>query len=469
MDPAKFAAVQEELRERCRRFGDLGADFEALTEMLLRELGFIQVQQQSSGSQYGRDFSAFRDTNAGRESWFFECKNLERNVDVTMAAEKLIHHLHRNLAAFVIIGPSQLSNDLRDLLAASPFSFEVLDWTGENFVKAILACPTTRRRWFPDVDVDVSDSDASTYRSQIFAGSFPPARPLEIRLEPRDRPPYQKAFFLVGDELHEYDTDLNYQHALVLHNRGRGSIIVTSITVTTLSYRPLPQRLLVQMKMKGAYEPLTLVYRPSREPGDFVELLRGRMRQLQPGETEVHFTTLDGARLEGVYHLRVHASYLCAGQERREEVRDLRLCVCSSTLDPPSIERMRLWTWRGHYPGLARVVLARPDEELARIVALMGDNKLVYLGPVPHQEIGAGPENKAHARITIIPLNRVSETTADLLLEQATTVFDWGPSPNGESGPDDPHVEMRSKAEVLGLSLEEYARLRVQGLDIPAE
>lgn len=465
MDPAEFAAVQEKLRERCRRFDDLGQDFQSLCEMLLRELGFVQVQEQSSGSQNGRDFSAFRELSSGRESWFFECKNLEKNIDVTMAAAKLIHHLHRKLHAFVLIGPSQLSNDLRELLGNNPLAFPVVDWTAENFVRAMLASPVTRRHWFPEIDVVVSQEAADEHRRALFSAAFPPARPLEVRVEPLHSPPFQRAYFLDGDALQQFDTDLAYQHALVLHNQTRASMIVTAVSVTTIAYRPLPERILVQMKMKGAYEPLTLTYRPAATPGAATELLGGRMRQLAPGETELHYMTLEGAP-PGVYHLRVHVTYLHQGRERRDEVCDLRLCACVETLQPPTVQRLQLFTWRGHYPGLARIALSRTEKELTAVAALLGENKLVYLGPIPYAEMGAGPEQVAHARITVVPLLRVSDTEATMQLEDAIEHCDWGPSHFGERTPKDPQLEMRGKAEALGLSFEEYTRIKLHGAGV---
>lgn len=458
MTPEEFKTVQQTIRAVCAAFDNKGPDFEHLCEDLIRGLGFVQVQQQNSGIQFGRDFSAFRDTDRGRERWFFECKNLADNVTAALAAAKLIHHFdRRNLYAFVIMGPSQLSNELRDLLERNPFPFPVFDWTADSFVKAVLVVESVRHRWFPTITVVPQPNVLAAYRRDLLEVCLPPAAdPLEVRIEPRNQPPYQMAYFLREGELFEYTTDFEYEHRVMLHNRGRSAMLVTSIAVTTLSCEPLPDRLLVQMKMKGEYNPLHFAYSPA-STGSSVELLAPRMRQLQPGETELHFMKLVGCS-PGIYRLRVTATYVYEGQSTTTDATDLTLCACADVARPDSQQHLRLQTWRGHYRAAARIALARPQAEWKLIASVAAHDRILFLGPVPNAEIGRGPDRSVRARITIVPLV-VDSDGATLKLEEASELCDWGDAV-GDVAPGDPLVTARSHAELHGITVEEYMRRR---------
>jgi hypothetical protein len=283
--------------------------------------------------------------------------------------------------------------------------------------------------------------------------------PLEVQLRPRNDPPYQIAYFLRDGALHEYTTDFEYEHQVVLSNRGRSPLLVTSFSITTIAYDPLPSRMLVQMKFKGTFNPLFLPYRPEPVAGGRVELLAPHVRQLVPGETEIHFVKLESCP-PGIYTLRAAATYLFEGRTANIEVADLAVCVCAAEARSDSVERLLLRTWRGHYSGAARVALSRPAEEWQRIAELAGEARLLYLGPVPQAEIGRGGDRSVQARVTLVPLER-DDTGATLLLEQAQVVYDWGAAV-GDVGPDDPLETTRLLAGRSGMCLEEYARQKLR-------
>lgn len=425
MTPQDFVAAQHRIRAICAALGNKGPDFEQLTEELIRGLGFVQVQQQNSGTQFGRDFSAFRDTNRGRERWFFECKNLDDNITVALAAAKLIQHVdRRGLHAFVIVGPSQLSNELRELLDRNPFPFPVFDWTADAFVKAVLAVDSVRLRWFPSITVTLTADERAAYARELLEQCLPPAaEPLEIGIEPRNRPPYQMAYFLDDGKLLEYTTDFEYEHRVMLHNRGRSALLVTSLAITTVRRDPLPERLLVQMKMKGEFNPLHFAYSPAAV-GDSVELLAPKMRQLQPGETELHSMKLVGSP-PGIYHLRVSVDYRYEGVASTTIAADLRVCVCAETVRSDSSQHLRLHTWRGHYRAAALVVLSRPAVDWNLVAGAAAEDRMLFLGPVPHAEVGRGADRSVRTTVTIVPLV-LDDEGAVLNLGEASQLCDWG-------------------------------------------
>ena len=449
--------IQRAIRETCALFDDKGRDFEALTEGLLRELGFAQVQQQNAGSQYGRDFSAFRYRESGRERWFFECKNYQAQIGVAEIAPKLVHHLdRRGLDAFAILGPSRLSNELRELLERNPFSFPVFDWTGDAFVKVVLIAEAARRRWFPQVSASVPPATIDGYRRMLFDSALLPAgAPLELNITPRHVPPYQMAYFLRGEELHEYTTDFEFEHQVVLHNRGRLPLLVTELFIATEVYEPLPDRLLVQMKAKGEFNPLFMSYSPKPMVGHRCELLRSRMRQLQPGESELHFMKLDDCS-PGIYTLRITASFVYEGKTASLDACNLRVCACAGIARSDSPDRLLLYTWRGHYPGAAGAALRRSRQDWERVARAAGDDCLLYLGPIPMEESGRGPDRQMRALVRSIPAEG-DGASRNLRPELAIQVADWGDAV-GDLAPHDPLMTMRSIAEFNGMTLTELAR-----------
>lgn len=458
MTPQDFVTAQQQIRAACDALPDKGPDFEQLTEELIRGLGFVQVQQQHSGTQFGRDFTAFRDTDRGRERWFFECKNLTDNVTVALAAAKLIQHVdRRGLHAFAIVGPSQLSNELRELLERNPFPFPVFNWTGDAFVKAVFAVDSVRRRWFPSVAVSASADEQQAYSRELLEQCLPPAaEPLEVSIEPRNRPPYQLAYFLRDGNLFEHTTDFEYEHLLMFHNRGRSALLITSIAITTLSCEPLPERLLVQMKMKGEFNPLHFPYSVP-DVGATVELLAPKMRQLQTGETELHSMKLVGCP-PGIYRLRVSVDYRYEGQALSTVAAELTLCACAEVVRSDSDRHLRVHTWRGHYRAAALVALSRPDADWSLVSGAAADDRMLFLGPVPNAEIGRGTDRSVRAAITIVPLE-VDDGGATLKLEEATQLCDWGEAA-GDRAPADPLVEAQSCADLHGITVQEYLQIR---------
>ncbi len=83
---------------------------------------------------------------------------------------------------------------------------------------------------------------------------------------------------------------------------------------------------------------------------------------------------------------------------------------------------------------------------------------MLFLGPVPHAEIGRGADRSVRATITMIPLERDSEG-ATLKLADASEVCDWGEAV-GDRAPTDPLVEAQSYAELHGITVKEYMELR---------
>lgn len=382
-----LGAAIGDLRTACAAFDPKGETLELVTEDLLREMEFVNVRRQNAGTQFGRDISAdLRDPTGAATQWYVESKNWEGRIGVADLGAKLIWHLAklRLTGGFVVVGPSELSNELREILSAHPFPFRIYDWTGEAFARLVTLCADTRGKWFPNVVVPGLTSDErKAWRDLLFScgtggTGYAPEHPLRVHVEVVHTPPFQQAYALFADTLVRFDTDERFEHRLCWSNVGDSQVMVTAIRVRTLARLPLPARLLLLRKLKGEFDPLRLDYVLPRS-GESNEILNGRVRRLDPGESECHALRLIGYTEPGVHDVEIVIDYFVSGVQRTAVAARLRVCAGASDPDAQT-ETLNLYVFRRYYERLAEALLQRPAD-WARIRSAATDEAMIYLGP----------------------------------------------------------------------------------------
>lgn len=452
------------LQEACSAFDDAGSDFEQMTEQLLLEFGFFNVRRQRAGSQHGRDFTADLDDPDGGlpTHWYIECKNLRGGIGSGEVAPKLIWHFsnERLTGGFVILGASRISNDLHEVLERTEFPFSIFDWTGNNFAKLVTLCPKTRTRWFPGLATSSGDM-AAQWRSHLLhpaTAGYEMRSPLRLGVVPRFNPPFANAYFQREGRFQVWPTDFCYWHYLSLFNACRSPLIVRSIRIRTIAYHPLPERLLVQFKAKGLFDPLRMKYTPSTVEGSEVEVLAPNMRRLVHRETEAHHIEMAGSPKPGCYELQVLITYDGNGREATTEGPILRVCVCTDWIkdaagDPGN--RLQVNVWRKHYDRLARRVLELPRDEWIRINASKTDDSIVFLGPTMHDDLH---RRSTGWRIQSLPMRllgkRADGASEWEFLDQPNVLFDLGDVP-GEEPPRDPFEHNQQMSELYGVPIDQ--------------
>lgn len=448
------------IRERCREFDDLGADFERLTEALLHELHFFNVRREGAGSQFGRDFTADLDDEAeGAPShWYIECKNFGnepiRPADI---APKLIWHLSNDhlTGGFVIVGPSRISNDLKEILERGAFPFSIYNWTAEAFAKVVMLCPETCQRWFPKLYADCP-AVSHGWRRQLFEAAtsgFMVKDPLRVNLVPRYDPPFQYAYFVRDGHFQKWNTGFQFVHHLLTFNMSKVTVVVRAIRVRTLNFEPLPERILVLNKAKGRIEPRRLRYTPSQTADGVIELLDRIFLRLEYRETELVVLELDEGTPPGLYEYRVELDFDAGGQSFNRILPPFRVCVLPQTVARRSRPFLQLQVWRRHYDMAARRILDLPTSEWTRALQAEREGATLSFGPSFFDEIHQRPPLW---RIYNLP-SRPAAGDPDLLefVDMPEVVVDLGEI-EGERAAPNPYTRNELQKALYGLTQKQY-------------
>lgn len=444
-----LAIAKDAIRQRCAAFDDAGADFEKLTGELLREFGFFNVRRQNAGTQFGRDFTAdLAAPDLGEPTrWFFECKNHRDPITAGHIAPKLMWHFsnERLNGGFGIVGPGVISNELHEVLSRTEFPFSVFNWTDDNFAKLVLLCPATCGRWFPTVDLHPSPTEAQEWREHLLlpaASGYEIAAPLRFEVSPQYEPPHEFAYFLRDGNFEKWRTDFDFKHILTLFNACRWPLIIRSMKVRTISYQPLPERILVQLGPKGDFHPLLLRYTPSQIEGRDVEILAPNMLRLVHRETEAHCLEVNHPVAPGCYELQLVVKYDGNGRIWESHGRPFRLCACTdlienSTADPGN--RLRLHIVRKHYDLLARRLLELPESDWRRINSARHSDALLCLGPTMMDAIERRPPLLQVHSVPLVGREVADDGAVSFGFgETAEVLFDFGSVPD-EVLPEDPY------------------------------
>jgi hypothetical protein len=158
-----------DILDRLQASKDNGKLFELVLQAGLKDQGFLNVQRQQSGTQFGFDLIAYRPHADGRhEVWKFECKNTRAAITVDDIAPKLIWHQGiTTIDVFVIASVSPLSNSLRHLLENHDLPMRVEVWSGPFLEQVVSrsrgACDHLGFR--PEVALREADSEC---RPEVF-------------------------------------------------------------------------------------------------------------------------------------------------------------------------------------------------------------------------------------------------------------------------------------------------------------
>lgn len=293
-----------DILDRLQANKDKGRLFELVLQAGLRDQGFLNVQRQQSGTQFGFDLIAYRPHADGRnEVWKFECKNTRAAITVDDIAPKLIWHQGiTTIDVFVIASVSPLSNSLRHLLENHDLPMRVEVWSGPFLEQVVSrskgACDHLGFR--PEVALREADSEC---RPEV----FPPRQRCFLDVTHQLNPPPAFHYTAVGDVVTKAYSLSGFQLLLTVTNRAQVECLVSSLTLFTQSYSNQPGRILVQEKPKGLFEPMEVTVTPTTHPGTEIDVLSGKMWRIAANSVEVLRLSLARQTLPGTYWLRLKA------------------------------------------------------------------------------------------------------------------------------------------------------------------
>lgn len=360
--------------------GNKGELLELVLVDVLEDLGFKSVRRQLSGSQYGFDVSAHRVSRAdGRqEVWKFECKNLDRPVTVEDIAPKLLwHDGSATIDRFVIVGVSQISNDLDHLLRHHRLPMPIGVWTKGDLADLIAASPRAMARLGLRRDPEQNLPPPDFERLNNY-----PAQPISLDVVHYHDPPHAFDYVRVGDEVLKAYTSKELRLLACVTNPTKAAFHIHSLRVTTQGYESVGGRVLRLVKPKGFVEPIKITFNPSRNVGSGVELLDGKVWTIGPNAVEHVTLLLDPDTVPGLYQVAFEIS----GRKDGETVTRLSPTFVFHVQEP-GLDLLTLHVVGRHYDSPARQVLHLPRHEWRRLKReTAAADRRVYLGP-SHYEV----------------------------------------------------------------------------------
>jgi hypothetical protein len=213
-----------DILDRLQASKDKGKLFELVLQAGLKDQGFLNVQRQQSGTQFGFDLIAYRPHADGRhEVWKFECKNTRAAITVDDIAPKLIWHQGiTTIDVFVIASVSPLSNSLRHLLENHDLPMRVEVWSGPFLEQVVSrsrgACDHLGFR--PEVALREADSEC---RPEV----FPPRQRCFLDVTHQINPPPAFHYTAVGDVVTKAYSLSGFQLLLTVTNRAQVECLVS--------------------------------------------------------------------------------------------------------------------------------------------------------------------------------------------------------------------------------------------------
>ncbi|HEY0323067.1 MAG TPA: hypothetical protein VGC66_19075 [Pyrinomonadaceae bacterium] len=352
-----------------------GPALELVLQAVLDDAGFRNIRRQLSGSQFGYDLIAQRDSPVdGRdEVWVFECKNLSRTITMDDIAPKLVWHYGRAaIDRFVIVGTSPISNDLDLLLRQHQFSMQIGVWTGDTLEQLITNSPKAMKRLFPGY---ITDDVKPT--PNIEALPFYPQNSITLEVDHQLNPPYCFDYTLVDGVVTKAFNNVELRLLVTITNPTRATLDVHSLNVITLNYQQVMGRVLRLSKMKGLFQPLELSFLPSPNAGGSKDVLGGRVWRINGGARETLALTLDRGAPPGLYQVVFSVNGKMDGRSivRRSSRFDIHVKGGEADI-------LDLYVFDRHYDSPAAQLLALDDSTWKRLKDETKDrNQLVFLGP----------------------------------------------------------------------------------------
>ncbi|MCA1616873.1 MAG: hypothetical protein LC800_22875 [Acidobacteria bacterium] len=400
--------------------GNKGELLELVLVDALEDLGFKNVRKQLSGSQYGFDVSAHRvsRTDGRLEVWKFECKNLNRPVTVGDIAPKLLWHDGSvTLDRFVIVGVSQLSNDLDHLLRHHRLPMPISVWTEGDLADLFAASPRAMARLGlrhdPDQGLPPPDFEQFNYY---------PAQPISLDVVHRHDPPHAFDYVRIGDEVLKAYTSTELRLLACVTNPMKAAFPIHSLRVTTQGYESVSGRVLRLVKPKGFVEPVKITFRPSHSVGSGVELLDDKVWTIGPNAVEHATLLLDRATAPGLYQVAFEIS----GRKDGETVARLSPTFVFH-VEEPGLDLLTLHVVGRHYDSPVGQLLHLPRQEWRRLKREAGAaNRRVFLGPSDHEIINQKTDHTWIIRAVRTKPGRVEHSEAWSASEPPKVLLDLG-------------------------------------------
>jgi hypothetical protein len=410
---------KSEILKALRAPANKGELLELVLVDVLEDLGFRSVRKQLSGSQYGFDVSAHRvsRTDGRQEVWKFECKNLNRPVTLEDIAPKLLwHDGSATIDRFVIVGVSQISNDLDYLLSHHRLPMPISVWTESDLANLIASSPRAlarlRLRHDPDKSIQSNYERLNHY----------PALPISLDVVHWHDPPHAFDYLKVGDEVLKAYTSTELRLLACVTNPTKTAFHIHSLRVITQNHESVSSRVLRLVKPKGFIEPVKISFRPSQIVGSGVELLNDTVWTVGPDAIEHATLLLDHGIGPGIYQVAFEIS----GRIDGETVTRLSPTFVFH-VDEPDCDMLILHVVGRHYDSPARQVLQLPRHEWGRLKRGAGSaDRSLYLGPSNYEIINQKTDNTWVIRAVRTRLGSVEHTDDWSRVESPTVLLDLG-------------------------------------------
>ncbi|MCG3165584.1 MAG: hypothetical protein POELPBGB_01352 [Bacteroidia bacterium] len=271
-----------------------GKYFEKLVYELLKDLGFANVRLQNAGSQFGYDISARKYSHelGQYEVWKFECKNLNRKLNVTDIASKLVWHDAKDIDRFVIVSPTDLSNELHHILENTEVPFAIELWIGESLESKFIQSKTALQKLGLEDYIISTPVEPHIYTPQAVRFDF---------FDPEKPNAYD--YFIHNTLLIKSHTESLYQVWLQITNKSNEKLDVLTLKVITTQYIQNTQnRIIRQHTLRGIYEPTRLYFHPSEIIGKSIAVLPdAKIYSVLPKTSETLLLELSNIVVPGYY------------------------------------------------------------------------------------------------------------------------------------------------------------------------
>lgn len=371
--------------ETLKKHKNKGSILELVTKDVLADYGFQNIRKQNSGSQYGFDLvantkSKFDDR---QEIWKFECKNLSTPINIDDIAPKLIWYLGSNtIDHFVIVSTSDISNDLDHLLSEHQFPMPIHVWSGSTLEKIIFESPLAMKRLGLESQINTDKKNDVIYIERLDK-VYLPKEPVSLDVFHELDPPHAIDYLLINNnQLVKAYTEKEFRLFTCVTNWGRFPFDIYSLSVVTSNYiNTTNQRILREIKPKGIYEPVKLIFNPTTTIGSEKNILQGKVFQVDAGKSEMISICLADSALPGFYEIYFKV---------RGKLSNKTITLFSPKFLLNIIDRntnLLLLNVSGfHYDSPTQQILNYDDstwENLKQLTTI--NNKTIYLGPSPYE------------------------------------------------------------------------------------
>lgn len=365
-----------------RAASDKGSLLEEVLRDILTDLDFRAIRRQASGSQFGYDLAALKPVEGKFEIWLFECKNLDGRITLHDLAPKLVWHFHNmTVHHFVIVSPSELSNDAEHLLSNHAFPMPISAWTGTTLEALILGSPRATAR------LGLTPATGTATASPHV---FPPRDPASFHVVHQARRSVAD-YMLVDGQLVKADDYLDLSG--IISNRADHSLLVHRLLAISRDYRPVPRRILRQITTRAIRTPEKLEFTLAPYPGSTTEILLAQVWEVPERTSDALALRLVGEPAPGFYVVGFEAEGVLAGR--------------SVTLTSPSFhyhqpapnsDILQVWVDCGFSETPCRRLLEAPEAEWAALKqeALSG----LWLGPTMTQRFSGNYDSTWLLRVT---------------------------------------------------------------------